>query len=316
MTEKRTSTTALASWRDTATRRAITDFVASVTAGPNAVPEEERVAVFDNDGTLWTEKPMQAQLHYIADGWRAAAEADPSLADREPYRSVVAGDFGWLGKAIDKHYEGDDGDLQVLVGALVGLVEDLSVEAYAEAVAHFYHTAKHPTLGRPYADVVYQPMVELLGYLEANGFTCYIVSGGERDFMRPMTEHNYGIPPERVIGSAFGLSYDEETARVKYAASLSFFDDGPEKPVRIWSRIGRRPILACGNSNGDMPMLDFASRGARPGLALLVHHDDDSDRGDAPYDKGAERALASAGDRGYTVVSVRDDWSSVFPAGH
>jgi hypothetical protein len=155
-------------------------------------------------------------------------------------------------------------------------------------------------------------MVDLLRYLEHHGFTCYIVSGGERDFMRPMTQDNYGIPPERVIGSALGLTYDEDDAIVRYSPSLAFFDDGPEKPVRIWTRIGRRPLLACGNSNGDMPMLDYARRGDRQGLALLIRHDD-ADRGDTPYDTGAERALEAAATRGYTVVSVRDDWDTVFP---
>lgn len=308
-----TETTHLPSWRDTATRRAIETFVESVATGPDAVPAAERVAVFDNDGTLWSEKPMITQLHYVVQQWRAAAEVDPSLAERQPYLAAVSGDFSWLGTAIDKHYGGDDSDLKVIIGALVGLTGGMSVEDYARSVQEFYATAQHPTLGRPYADAVYRPMVELIRYLEHNGFTCYIVSGGERDFMRPMTEANYGIPPERVIGSAYGLTYDEDAAAVRYAASLTFFDDGPEKPIRIWSRIGRRPLFAAGNSNGDMEMMDFARRGPRPGLALLIHHDDDASRGDAPYDSGAETALAAASDRGYTVVSVRDDWDAVFP---
>jgi hypothetical protein len=156
-------------------------------------------------------------------------------------------------------------------------------------------------------------MVELLRYLEAHGFTVYIVSGGERDFMRPMTEQYYGIPPEHVVGSALGLAYDADSGEVRYTAGLDFMDDGPEKPVRIWSRIGRRPLIAGGNSNGDQPMLDFARKGG--GLALLVHHDDASGRGDVPYDKGAEQALAEASDRGYTVVSVANDWSRIFPVG-
>ena len=303
----------LRSWRDTPARRAIEGFVASVVDGPDAVPVEERVAVFDNDGTLWTEKPMPTQLHYVVQRWRAAAEADPTLAERQPYRAAVTGDLSWLGDAIDKHYDGDDADLGVIIGALVGLTSDMSVEDYAHSVGEFYRSAQHLTLQRPYADAIYQPMVELLRYLEHHGFTCYIVSGGERDFMRPMTEDYYGIPPERVVGSALGLAYDADAAQVKYAAALSFFDDGPEKPTRIWSRIGRRPLFAGGNSNGDMDMLDFARRGTRPGFALLVRHDDDTGRGDAPYDAGAEKAVAAASDRGYTVVSVKDDWQTVFP---
>jgi phosphoserine phosphatase len=304
---------ALPSWRDTAVRRAIVDFVEKVSGeGPAAVPPAERVAVFDNDGTLWTEKPMQTQLHYIVQQWRAAAEADPSLAERQPYQAVMSGDLSWLGAAMDKHYEGDDADMQVMIAALVGLTADVSVEDYAASVGEFYRTAKHPTLKRPYADAVYRPMVELLRYLEANGFTIYIVSGGDRDFMRPMTADYYGIPPERVIGSALGLTYDEGAAEVRYAASFSFMDDGPEKPIRIWSRTGRRPLLAGGNSNGDMQMLDFARGGLVAGLAMLIHHDDGSGRGDAPYETGADKALAAASDRGYTVVSVKDDWATVF----
>ena len=305
---------ALPSWRDTPTRRGIEAFVASVTEGPDAVPVAERVAVFDNDGTLWSEKPMVTQLHFVVEKWRALAERDPERAGRQPYLAAVSGDFGWLGTAIDKHYRGDDSDLKVIIQALVGLTDGMSVEDYARSVEEFYRTAEHPTLKRPYSDTVYQPMVELLRYLEHHhGFTCYIVSGGERDFMRPMTQANYGIPPERVVGSAFGLVWDDAAATVRYSSSLAFFDDGPEKPIRIWTRIGRRPLLVGGNSNGDTAMMDFARSGDRPGLALLIHHDD-PDRGDIPYDAGAEKALAAADDCGYTVVSVKDDWSTVFPA--
>ncbi|GAA1838764.1 HAD family hydrolase [Agromyces salentinus] len=303
--------TDLDSWRDTATRSAIVSFVERVSGeGPGSVPAAERIAVFDNDGTLWTEKPMPTQLAYVVEQWRKQAAADPSLADRQPYKAAVTGDLAWLGGAIDKHYEGDDSDLKVLIGALVGVTAGMSVDDYAASVGEFYETAKHLTLGTPYADAVYKPMVELLRYLEANGFTVYIVSGGERDFMRPMTQEYYGIPPEHVVGSALGLAWDEDSHEVRYTAGLDFFDDGPEKPVRIWSRIGRRPLIACGNSNGDMPMLDFTRKG--DGLALLVHHDDDSGRGDPAYDKGADTALAAAEARGYTVISVKDDWSSVF----
>ncbi|GAB3393105.1 HAD family hydrolase [Humibacter soli] len=302
--------TDLSSWRDTATRRAIETFVASVTTGPDALPEEERVAVFDNDGTLWAEKPMPTQLHYLVQQWTEAVKADPALAERQPYKAVATGELAWLGEAIDKHYAGDDSDLRELVDAITAVTEDMSVEEYAASVGTFYETARHLTLKRPYAYTVYRPMIELLRYLEANGFACYIVSGGERDFMRPMTEDYYGIPPERVVGSAYGLSYDEEAAEVRYSASLGFLDDGEQKPLRIWTRVGRRPLLAVGNSNGDMQMLDYARRGPH-GAALLIRHDDDG-RDDIPYDTGAEQALSAADERGYTVVSVKDDWSAIF----
>lgn len=304
---------ALPSWRDTPTRQAILDFVASVTGdGPGAVPAEERIAVFDNDGTLWTEKPMPTQLAYIVQKWAAAVAADPSLADRQPFQAIAAGELSWIGAAMDKHYAGDDSDLKLIIRALVGLTDGVSVEEYEADVAAFYRDATHPTLGARYAQAVYGPMVELLRFLEANGFTCYIVSGGDRDFMRPMTQEYYGIPPERVVGSALGLTYDPDANTVKYAASFSFMDDGPEKPIRIWTRIGRRPILAGGNSNGDLPMLRFAHADGRPSLGLLIHHDDDTGRGDIPYDSGAEDALAAAGDGSITVVSVKDDWADVF----
>ncbi|GAA1447382.1 HAD family hydrolase [Leifsonia poae] len=298
----------LPSWRDTATKSAIVDFVASVTTGDGTLPPDERVAVFDNDGTLWTEKPMPTQLHFIVMRWAAAAAADPSLADRQPYKAAVTNDLAWLGKAIEKHYDGDDSDLHTMIGAILATTAGESVEEYQAAVTGFYRDAKHLTLGRSYAGAVYKPMIELLRFLEANGFTCYIVSGGDRDFMRPMSHDYYGIPPERVVGSAVGLSFDETANEVRYGNAFSFMDDGPEKPVRIWSRVGRRPALAVGNSNGDMQMLGYAS-----GLGMLVHHDDDTGRGDEPYDAGAERALAAASGNDWTIVSVRDDWSQIFP---
>ncbi|UJP09774.1 haloacid dehalogenase-like hydrolase [Microbacterium sp. KUDC0406] len=305
--------TTLPSWRDGITRKTIIDFVESVTTGPDAVPVEERIAVFDNDGTLWSEKPLIVQLHYVIGKWADAAKADPSLAERQPYKAAATGDLSWLGAAVDKHYAGDDDDLKVIIGSLTGLTDGVDVDAYAADIGEFFRTARHPVRDVPYSEMVYEPMRELMRYLEANGFTCYIVSGGERDFMRGITESFYGIPAERVVGSAFGLTYDEDSRAVRYTAGLDFFDDGPVKPVRIWSRIGRRPLLACGNSNGDLPMLQFAVGGAdgRRGLGLLVHHDDHSGRGDAPYDKGAEKALAADD---VTVISVADDWSQVFPA--
>ncbi|WP_411700846.1 HAD family hydrolase [Conyzicola sp.] len=295
----------LTSWRDGPTKQAIEAFVAGL--DERAVPREQRVAVFDNDGTLWAEKPMPTQLHYLLQQWAAAASADPSLAQAQPYAAAVSGDFAWLGGAIDKHYAGDDSDLHAVVRAIVRTTDGMSVEDYEASVSDFYAKAHHLTLKKPYSGAVYQPMIELLRYLEANGFTCYIVSGGERDFMRPMTMEYYGIPPERVVGSALGLQYTDD-GTVRYGSELAFLDDGPEKPVRIWTRIGRRPMLAGGNSNGDVPMLDYTS-----GLRLLIHHDDDTGRGDVPYDKGAEAALAAARQNGYTVVSVKNDWSRVFP---
>jgi phosphoglycolate phosphatase-like HAD superfamily hydrolase len=308
----------LSSWNDTPAKAAITAFVTDVTTegGAAFVPPEARVAVFDNDGTLWTEKPIPTQLHYVVERWRAMATADPSLADQQPYRAVLSGDLAWFGAAIDRHYAGDDRDLQPILAAIIRANVGREVESYAAEIARFYASARHMTLQRSYREVAYQPMIELLRYLDAHGFASYIVSGGGRDFVRPISMEVYGIPPERVIGSALGLAWLETEAGgdVAYAADGWFIDDGPEKPVRIWSRIGRRPILAAGNANGDVPMLRYV-QGHPRSLSLLVRHDDDTGRGDEPYDKGAEQALAAAAERDWTVISVRDDWATVFAPG-
>ena len=176
----------------------------------------------------------------------------------------------------------------------------------------FFETTNHPTLGRSYRACGYAPMIELLDYLSANGFTSYIASGGDRDFMRPVAGDLYGIPPERVIGSALGLTYQDTDgeSRLLYKSAMEFFDDGPEKPVRIWSRIGRRPILSVGNSNGDLPMLAFSGLADRPALRLLLLHDD-ADR-EFDYVTGAEDALDVAAKNDWTVISIKHDWSRVF----
>ncbi|MFE4196700.1 HAD family hydrolase [Paenarthrobacter sp. NPDC056912] len=302
----------LPSWREGSPKSAITRFVDAVATGPEAVPAPERIAVFDNDGTLWPEKPMPAQLHYIVEQWKAAAGRDPGLADVEPYRSILRNDFGWLQHAFALHAQGQDSELRTVVAAITKETSSVSVTEYAESVSRFMQTAKHPTLGRSYSRTVYQPMIELLRHLGASGFTCFVVSGSDRDFMRPIVQSCYGIPPERVIGSALGLNYDAGTAEVRYGSTFAFMDDGPEKPVRIWSRIGRRPLFAAGNSDGDAQMLDYTLGGSRGALALLVQHDDVG-RDDEPYEAGAESVRAAAADRGITNVSIARDWARVFP---
>ncbi|ROS73860.1 phosphoserine phosphatase [Curtobacterium sp. PhB130] len=303
--------TELTSWRPGAARTTIEDFIARATSGPDALDPADRIAVFDNDGTLWTEKPVPTQLQWLVAQWADAARDDPELAGTQPYAAALAGDLRWIGNAVDAHAAGDDTDLRLLLGAVVHVTAGMSVDRYGELVADFYATAEHPVLRTPYSATVYQPMVELIAVLRSHGFACYVVSAGERDFMRPMTEVNYDIPAERVVGSAMGLEYVD--GEVRYVDALAFFDDGPEKPVRIWSRIGRRPAVAVGNSDGDREMLEYTLPGAA-GLRLLVHHDDTTGRGDEPYDRGAEAMLAEAADRDVTVVSVRDDWDTVFPA--
>jgi phosphoserine phosphatase len=304
----------LRSWNDAAARQAIVRFVETVTSrdGPGHVPPEERVAVFDNDGTLWCEKPMPIELGFILQRLAAMAEQDPSLRDRQPWKAAYGKDYRWLGEVITKHYQGDDSDVKVLLGGILQAFAGMRVEDYAAAADAFLRQGRHPTLERGFHQCGYLPMVELLRYLEANGFTCFIASGGDRDFMRPVTQAIYGIPAHRVIGSSNALRYepDEHGGSIVYLAEPDVFDDGPVKPVRIWSRIGRRPILAAGNSNGDLPMLRFAGGPSRPGLRLLVLHDDPDREFD--YVAGAERALEEAKAQGWTVVSIKRDWATVF----
>jgi phosphoglycolate phosphatase-like HAD superfamily hydrolase len=301
----------LESWNDGRTKSAIIDFVGRVTTdGPDFVVPEARVAVFDNDGTLWCEKPAYVQLDFLIRRLAAQAAADPSLADQQPYRAAAAGDLQWFGDAVTKHYQGDDSGIKVLGAAVLSANAAISVEDHAARVNAFFAEATHPTLGRPYTACGYLPMVELLRYLEANGFTNYIVSGGGRDFMRPVTATIYGIPPERVIGSSVGLIYQD--GALITTAQPEFLDDGPIKPVRIWARTGRRPILAAGNSNGDIQMLEYTQAGTAPSLQILVRHDDAEREFD--YVAGAEKALDEAEAKGWTVASIRDDWSEVFDA--
>ena len=308
--------TELSLWTDGATRSAITDFVARVSdeGGSDYVEPAARVAVFDNDGTLWSEKPLPIQLDFTIRQLARLAAADPTLRDRQPYKAAYEGDQHWMGAAMVKHYHGDDGDLQLLMGAITSAFDTVDVEAYDRQVLAFFDEATHPTLGRAYRECGYAPMVELLLYLEENGFTTYIASGGDRDFMRPVAGDLYGIPPERVIGSALGLEYrsDNDTHTLLYKAAMEFFDDGPEKPVRIWSRIGRRPILSAGNSNGDVPMMAYSGREDSPALRLLLLHDDD--QREFSYTAGAENALDVADQQGWTVVSMKNDWTGVFPS--
>ena len=308
--------TELSLWTDGATRSAITDFVARVSdeGGSDYVEPAARVAVFDNDGTLWSEKPLPIQLDFTIRQLARLAAADPTLRDRQPYKAAYEGDQHWMGAAMVKHYHGDDGDLQLLMGAITSAFDTVDVEAYDRQVLAFFDEATHPTLGRAYRECGYAPMVELLLFLEENGFTTYIASGGDRDFMRPVAGDLYGIPPERVIGSALGLEYrsDNDTHTLLYKAAMEFFDDGPEKPVRIWSRIGRRPILSAGNSNGDVPMLAYSGREESPALRLLLLHDDD--QREFSYTAGAESALDVADQQGWTVVSMKNDWTGVFPS--
>jgi phosphoglycolate phosphatase-like HAD superfamily hydrolase len=301
----------LVSWNDGAARQAIVAFVERAVSD---VPAEERVAVFDNDGTLWCEKPLPIQADFILRRLSEMAQADPQLRDRQPWKAAYDRDYAWLGTVLAEHYAGDDTNVRTLLGGVLAAFAEISVEDFEAQSDAFLHSTQHPTLGRSYLQCAYAPMLELLAYLEANGFANYIASGGGRDFMRPISDEVYGVPRDRVIGSATALEYvaDEHGGAIVRRPEADYLDDGPQKPVRIWSRVGRRPLLAAGNSNGDIPMLDFTRHQDTPFLRLLLLHDD-ADR-EFDYTAGAEQALERADAEAWTVVSIKHDWTTVFPA--
>jgi len=304
----------LPSWNDGGSKSAIVAFVESVTeeGGAGYVAVSERIAVFDNDGTLWCEKPMPIQADFILRRLYEMAEADPELRGRQPWKAAYERDYAWLGAVLAEHYAGDDTNVRTLLAGVLAAHEGISVDDFEAQADSFLRTVKHPTLGRGYLECAYAPMVELLGYLEANGFSNYIASGGGRDFMRPISQEVYGIPRDRVIGSATALEYtsDEYGGTIMRKGEADYLDDGPQKPIRIWSRTGRRPLLAAGNSNGDIPMLDFTQHPDKPFLRLLVLHDDPEREFD--YTSGADQALERADKQGWAVVSVKKDWRIVF----
>jgi phosphoglycolate phosphatase-like HAD superfamily hydrolase len=297
----------LPSWREGPSRQAVLDFVAASAS----VPAEERVAVFDNDGTLWCEKPMPIQLDFILRRFVEMARADPELRERQPWKAAVERDLGWFGTVMKEHYAGNDRNVKTLVGGVLAAYAGVSVEDFEVRADAFLRGTQHPTLGRGYLECAYAPMIDLLDLLSANGFANYIVSGGGRDFMRPISQDVYGIPRERVFGSATALAYKSDGAgTITHAPAPDYIDDGPEKPIRVWSRTGRRPLLAAGNTNGDVPMLHFSQHEDKPSLRLLVLHDDAEREFD--YTRGSEQALEQARKEDWTVVSVKNDWSTVF----
>jgi phosphoglycolate phosphatase-like HAD superfamily hydrolase len=304
----------LSLWNKTPTHQAIIDFVAAVTdeTSPRYVPPTERIAVFDNDGTLWCEKPMYIQMDYLLRKLAAAAEADPVLQTQQPWQAAWEQDYDWFGIAITNHYRGDDSALRVVLGGLLALSEGQVVEAIEASARTFVFNERHPTLGLTYRNCVYQPMIELLRYLEANAFSNFIVSGGGRDFMRGFAQDLYGVSRERVIGSTLAYRYapDESGGAIVQRADLDVVNDGPDKAVQIWNVTGRRPILAAGNSNGDLEMLSFTGGPSFPALRLLVLHDDAKREFD--YIAGAEKALDAAQTYGWSIVSMQRDWRTIF----
>jgi len=301
----------LPSWQPGATKDAILAFVESVTTPGSReyVDPAERIATFDNDGNLWAEQPVYFQLFYALDKVREMAAADPGLADRS--QAVKAALEGDLEALMADHHKGL---LEVVAVSHAGM----TTEAFKASVAGWLEAARHPETGRPYDQMIYQPMLELLSYLRENGFKTYIVSGGGIDFIRVFAEDAYGIPPEQVIGSSIRSEYEvrDGAAVTVKVPDVFFIDDKEGKPVAINHHIGRRPIFASGNSDGDHQMLQYATYGDGPGFALILHHTDAAR--EWAYDRDTsigrlDQALVEAGERGWTVIDMKRDWRTVFP---
>ncbi|GGO79220.1 haloacid dehalogenase [Marinobacterium nitratireducens] len=300
----------LPSWNDGAPKQAIIDFVAKVTAEGSAdfVPQAERIAVFDNDGTLWSEQPMYFQAFFVLDRIKAMAPEHPEWETTEPYASVLKGD---MSKVME-------GGQAALVELVMTTHAGMTPDEFRRIVLDWVATARHPKTGRPFTRMVFQPMLELLEYLRANGFKTFIVSGGGIEFMRAWVQDVYGIPPEQVVGSSIRTKFEMRDGKpvLVRLPELNFYDDKEGKPVGINLHIGRRPIAAFGNSDGDHQMLQWTMAGDGPRFALLVHHTDaerewayDRDSHIGQLDKALDEARAS----GWSVVDMASDWGQIYP---
>ena len=300
----------LPSWNDTAPKKAIMAFVEKVTkeGSSDFVPPEERIATFDNDGTLWCEQPLYFQFLFALDRVKVLAPQHPEWKTKEPFASLLKGDVkGALAG-------GEHAILEILMVAHAGM----TTAEFEQIVKDWIATAKHPKFKRPYTECVYQPMIELLAYLRANGFKTFIVSGGGIEFMRPWTEKVYGIPPEQVVGSSIKTKYEMRDGKpvLMRLPEVNFVDDKTGKPIGINSHIGRRPIAAFGNSDGDQQMLEWTQAGSGARLMMLVHHDD----GVREFAYGAESKIGTFSDalmaeakkNAWTVISMKDDWKKIF----
>lgn len=305
----------LPSWKDGPTKQAIIDFVQTVTTegGAGYVPPAERIATFDNDGCLWCEQPVYFQLLFALDRVKAMADDHPEWQEQEPFKSVLANDY----KAVVA--SGKEGLVKILMASHA----DMTATEFQSAVADWLKTAKHPSMNRPYTSLVYQPQLELLAYLRDNGFKTFIVSGGGIDFLRVFAEEAYGIPPEQVVGSSIQAKFEmrDGVPVIVKLPDVDLIDDKTGKPVGIHQNIGRRPIFACGNSDGDFQMLQFTTiardaSDTTPRLGVLIHHDDAGR--EFAYDRESHigqlnKALDEADAHGWLVVSMKNDWATVFP---
>ena len=300
----------LASWRDGPSRQAIVAFVGAVTqqGGPDYVAPAERIAVFDNDGTLWSEQPLYFEVLFAMDEVKRLAPQHPQWRNQQPFKAVLENDHQALAA------QGMDGMLKIVAATHSGM----SSEDFIARSRSWLASARHPRTGKPYTEMVFQPMLELLGYLRDNGFKTYIVSGGEVAFMRAFADEVYGIPPEQVIGTTLEASFQDQQGKlsIQRLPKVVHNDDGPGKPVSIDSIIGRRPLLAFGNSDGDLQMLQWTKAGKGRRFAGLVHHTDahrewayDRKSSVGRLDKALDRATA----KGWTVVDMATEWRRVYP---
>jgi phosphoserine phosphatase len=299
----------LPSWNDTAPKQSIIEFVGKITreGTPDFVPVRERIAVFDNDGCLWAEQPAYFQLFFAVDRIKHLAPSHPEWQTEEPFASILKGD---LKAALA-------GGEKALFDLVMATHAGMTTEEFEKSVTDWLVTAKHPKTGKPFTEMVYQPMLELLTYLRANHFKTFIVSGGGIEFMRPWTEKVYGIPPEQVVGSSGGLKYEirDGTPVIVKTPELVLNDDKTGKPVGIQRHIGRRPIFAAGNSDGDFQMLEWTTRGKGPRFGLIVHHTDAGR--EWAYDREShvgklDKGLDEAAEKGWTVVDMKADWKTIF----
>ncbi len=303
------ATEPLPSWNNTAAKRSITAFVSrTITPGDDFVPVADRIAVFDNDGTLWAEQPAYFQLLFAIDRVKAMAPQHPEWKTTEPFASILRGD---LKTALAG---GEHAVLEIVMATHAGM----TTEQFEAIVKDWIATARHPTTNRPYTEMVYQPMLELLTFLRANGFKTYIVSGGGIEFIRPWAEKVYGIPPEQVFGSSIKTKFENRggTPVLVRLPEVNFIDDKEGKPVGINQHIGRRPIAAFGNSDGDLQMLQWTAAGPGARFLMLIQHTDAQREwayGRASSIGKLDKALDEAVARGWTVTSMKDDWKTVFP---
>jgi len=300
----------LPSWTDGPAKQAIVEFVRTVTdkSSPQYVSPQQRIATFDNDGTLWAEQPMYFQGFFALDRVKALAPQHPEWKDRQPFKAILENDT----KALVA--SGEKGAVEVLMASHAGM----TTQEFERIVKDWLATARHPRFNRPFTDLVFQPMLELLAYLRTNGFKTYIVSGGGIEFVRTFSEERYGIPPEQVIGSSIVTKFEVRDGGpvLVREPKLDFFDEGPGKPAGIQKFIGRRPVAAFGNSDGDLQMLQWTAAGEGPRFMFLVHHTD-AER-EWAYDRQSpigrlDKALDEAQRRGWTVVDMKKDWKQVFP---